>query len=139
MTYALSTTVHRPFDDVVTATRSALSANGFGVLTEIDLAATLREKLGAQVEVAPQVILGACRPPLALQALQAEPSVGLLLPCNVVVCSTDAGTVVEAVDPATMVELTGNPALQPVADDARQRLDAALASLTTAPPTPLHR
>ena len=138
MSYALSTTVPRPFDEVVTSTRSALSDNGFGVLTEIDLAATLREKLGADVEVAPQVVLGACRPSLALQALQAEPSVGLLLPCNLVVRVTDAGTVVEAVDPATMVELAANPALQPVADDARQRLAAALASLTTHTTTPGH-
>jgi uncharacterized protein (DUF302 family) len=99
------------------------------VLTEIDIAATLKAKL--DVDVAPQVILGACRPPLAHQALQAEPSVGLLLPCNVVVRSTGpAETVVEAVDPQTMVALTDNPGLQDVADDARTRLDAALASLT---------
>jgi uncharacterized protein (DUF302 family) len=128
-TYALSATVERPFARTVADVRAALADQGFGVLTEIDIAATLKAKL--DVDVAPQVILGACRPPLAHQALQAEPSVGLLLPCNVVVRSTGpAETVVEAVDPQTMVALTDNPGLQDVADDARTRLDAALASLT---------
>jgi uncharacterized protein (DUF302 family) len=128
-TYALSVTVERPFGRTVADVRAALADQGFGVLTEIDIAATLKAKL--DVDVPPQVILGACRPPLAHQALQAEPSVGLLLPCNVVVRSTGpAETVVEAVDPQTMVALTDNPGLQDVADDARTRLDAALASLT---------
>lgn len=132
MSYALTATVDRPFEQVLKATREALSEHGFGVLTEIDLAATLKEKIGA--DIAPQVVLGACRPPLALAALQAEPDIGLLLPCNVVVRSLDAGTtVVQAVDPATMVEITANPALQPVADDARQRLAAALAALDALP------
>jgi uncharacterized protein (DUF302 family) len=129
MTYALSTTVDLRFDDALAATREALADNGFGVLTEIDLAATLKQKIDA--DIAPQVILGACRPPLALAALQAEPGIGLLLPCNVVVRADESGTTtVEALDPATMVELTANPGLQPVADDARARLEAALASLT---------
>ena len=133
MTYALSTMVEKPFDQALAATRQALADNGFGVLTEIDLAATLKDKIGA--DIAPQVILGACRPPLALAALQAEPGVGLLLPCNVVVRANETGTTtIEAVDPATMVELTSNPALQPVADDARQRLTSALASLAGAGP-----
>ena len=89
----------------------------------------MKAKLDA--ELAPQVILGACRPPLALAALQAEPSIGLLLPCNVVVRSTDdQTTVVEALDPRTMVDLTVNPDLRPVADDATSRLTAALDSLT---------
>jgi uncharacterized protein (DUF302 family) len=129
MTYALSTTVDLRFDDALAATREALADNGFGVLTEIDLAATLKQKIDA--DIAPQVILGACRPPLALAALQAEPGIGLLLPCNVVVRADESGTTtVEALDPATMLELTANPALKPVADDARARLEAALASLT---------
>lgn len=98
------------------------------MVTEIDLAATLKEKL--DVDVAPQVVLGACNPPLAHRALQAEESIGLLLPCNVVVPAADEHrTVVEALDPLTMVEVTGDPALRPVADDAGRRLRAALTSL----------
>ena len=130
MTYALSTTVGRPFADALDATRSALSEQGFGILSEIDLAATLKEKLDA--DIAPQVILGACRPPLAHAALEAEPSIGLLLPCNVVVRAVDDdSTLVEAMDPEVMVTLTGNQTLSDVAADARGRLTAALAALTT--------
>jgi uncharacterized protein (DUF302 family) len=129
MGYALSTTVERDFAEVVEATRVALAAEGFGVLTEIDMKATLKAKIDADIE--PQVILGACRPPLAFAALQAEPSIGLLLPCNVVVRSVGDGRVaVEAMDPEVMVELTDNPALAEVATDARARLSAALDSLT---------
>ncbi len=128
MNYALRTTVKQPYDAVVTEVRSALDAQGFGILTEIDISATMKDKLDA--DVPRQVILGACRPPLALAALQAEPSIGLLLPCNVVVRALDASTTaVEAVDPQTMVSLTGNPALQAVADEAAQRLADALDSL----------
>ena len=129
MGYALSTTVDRPFEQTLGAVREALRQQGFGVLTEIDLKATLKAKLDVDVE--PQVILGACRPPLAHAALQAEPSVGLLLPCNVVVRASGAeSTVVEALDPATMVDLTGNEALSDVATDAKGRLQAALEALT---------
>jgi len=125
MGYALSTTVDRPFDDTVEAVRAALQDQGFGVLTEIDLKATLKAKLDVDIE--PQVILGACRPPLAHAALQAEPSIGLLLPCNVVVRSAGTDrTVVEALDPDTMVELTGNEKLGEVATDAGARLRSAL-------------
>lgn len=128
MGYALSTTVDRPFEQTLEAVREALQQQGFGVLTEIDLKATLKAKLDVDVE--PQVILGACRPPLAHAALQAEPSVGLLLPCNVVVRASGAeSTVVEALDPATMVDLTGNEALSDVATDAKARLQAALEAL----------
>lgn len=127
--YALSTTVARPYGETVEAVRTALGEQGFGVLTEIDLAATLKNKL--DVDLPPQVILGACRPPLAHQALQAEPSVGLLLPCNVVVRSLEEHrTLVEAVDPATMVTMTDNEDLKPVADEAARRLTAALESLS---------
>ncbi|HET7534135.1 MAG TPA: DUF302 domain-containing protein [Nocardioidaceae bacterium] len=128
MSYALSTTVRAPYDDTVEAVREALGEQGFGVLTEIDIKATLKKKL--DVDVPAQVILGACRPPLAHAALQAEPSIGLLLPCNVVVRETADGTVVEAIDPQTMVAMTDNERLQPVADEAKERLEKALASLS---------
>lgn len=129
MSYAISTTIDQPYDTVVAQVRTALGDQGFGILTEIDIKATLKEKMDA--DVPPQVILGACRPPLALAALQAEPSIGLLLPCNVVVRSIgEQTTVVEAVDPQTMVSMTDNPTLQGVADEAAQRLTAALDSLT---------
>ncbi len=135
MTYALTTTVPSPFETTLDAVREALTEQGFGVLTEIDLAATLKEKIGEQI--APQTILGACRPPLAHAAVVAEPSVGLLLPCNVAVRSTDDGddasTIVEALDPAIMVEVTANPGLGEVARDARERLVAALGSLGGTP------
>jgi uncharacterized protein (DUF302 family) len=130
MTYAISTTVHQPYDAVVDQVRDALAAQGFGILTEIDIQATMKAKLDADVPA--QVILGACRPPLALAALQAEPTIGLLLPCNVVVRALDASsTAVAAVDPQTMVSMTDNPALQGVADDATRRLTAALNGLGT--------
>lgn len=129
MSYALTATLDLPFGAAVDRVRTALAAQGFGVLTEIDLQATLRAKLG--VEVPQHVILGACNPPLAHAALQAEPSIGLLLPCNVVVRTAgDGTTLVEAVDPQTMVALTGNAALQDVANDASRRLAAALSDLT---------
>lgn len=127
MNYGTSITVDLPFDEAVAATRTALAGQGFGVLTEIDVQATMKAKLDADVE--PQLILGACNPHLAHQALQAEPDIGLLLPCNVVVRQTGTTTIVSALDPQLMVTLPGNPALQPVADDAAQRLGAALASL----------
>lgn len=132
MSYAISTTVDQPYDAVVTQVRAALDDQGFGILTEIDVKATMKAKLDADVPA--QVILGACRPPLALAAPQAEPSIGLLLPCNVVVRALDASTTaVEAIDPQTMVSMTGNSALQAVADDAARRLTVALDSLNDAP------
>jgi len=128
MDYTLSTTVERPYDETVAATRAALGDQGFGILTEIDLAATLKAKL--DVDVAPQVILGACRPPLAYQALQIDPSIAAVLPCNVVVRSLGAtSTLVEAFDPDAMMGMAGNDALDPVGADAKQRLTAALAAL----------
>ena len=130
MSYALSTTTGLPFADAVDAVRVALAAQGFGVITEIDLAATLKAKL--DVEIAPQVILGACSPVLANEALAPEPTIGLLLPCNVVVrTADDGGTVVEAVDPEVLVRLSGNDALQRVAGDAGGRLRAALDAVST--------
>lgn len=128
MQYALTTTVEAPFTEALEATREALSEQGFGVLTEIDLAATLKAKVDADIE--PHVILGACRPQLAEQAVAREASIGLLLPCNVVVrAEGDNRTVVETVDPEVLVSVTQNEQLTEVAQDARTRLDAALADL----------
>lgn len=128
-TYAMTTTVPASYDRTVAATREALAQQGFGVLTEIDVRAVMRAKLA--VDVAPQIILGACRPPLAHAALQAEPGIGLLLPCNVVVRSIgDDVTLVEAMDPDIMVTMTGNPQLSVIAAEARTRLSAALAMLS---------
>lgn len=130
--YTLGTTVHRPYEDTVEAVRAQLAEVGFGLLTEIDLQATLKAKL--DVDVAPQVILGACRPQLAHQALQADPSIAALLPCNVVVRALDdTTTTVEAFDPDAMTSFAGasgaSEALRTIATDARERLTTALAAL----------
>jgi uncharacterized protein (DUF302 family) len=127
-TYTLSATIARPYAEVLDATRSALADQGFGILTEIDLAATMKAKL--DVDLPPQVILGACRPPLAYQAIQVDPSIAAVLPCNVVVRSVDASTtIVEAFDPDAMMGLADSDALDEVAADAKQRLTAALDAL----------
>ncbi|MFH9728392.1 DUF302 domain-containing protein [Streptomyces sp. NPDC017254] len=115
------------FEATVEAVRRALGEQGFGILTEIDVQATLKAKLDHDME--PYLILGACNPPLARQALDADRSVGLLLPCNVVVRTDGDQVIVQAIDPSTMVALTGVDAMTPVADEATRRLDAALASL----------
>lgn len=126
--YTLATTMRRPYDAAVAAVREALAEQGFGILTEIDIRATLAAKLG--VDVAPQVILGACRPPLAHRALEIDPSIATVLPCNVVVRALDdETTIVEAFDPHAMTALAG-PDLRPVADEAHSLLTAALAALT---------
>jgi uncharacterized protein (DUF302 family) len=126
--FTLTTTLAQPYDTAVEAVRAALGEQGFGILTEIDLKATLKTKL--DVDVAPQVILGACRPALAYEALLAEPSIAAVLPCNVVVRALDEKhTIVEAFDPDAMMGLADNDALITVAADAKQRLTAALAAL----------
>lgn len=127
--YTIRITTKRPYDDAVVAVREQLAEQGFGVLTEIDLKVTLKAKLDVDLE--PQIILGACRPPLAYQALQAEPSIAALLPCNVVVRAEGDTTVVEAFDPAVMTSFVAEPsdALRAVSEDARTRLAAALAAL----------
>lgn len=127
--YGIRTVVDLPFAEAVERTKSALSEQGFGVLSEIDLQAKLREKVG--VDVAKYLILGACNPPLAYRAMQTEPEIGLLLPCNVIVYEgTDGKTVVAAVDPAAMMAVVaGNPVIAEVSEDARRRLTAVIDSL----------
>lgn len=127
--YTMAVTLDRPYDDVVSRVKDALADQGFGVLTEIDVRATMRAKLG--IDVPDQVILGACRPELAHRALGTAPSIAALLPCNVTVRTTDAGTVVEAVDPAVMSRLEDSAEIGAVATEARSRLSAALRALAT--------
>ena len=125
--YGLRKATTLTYDAAVSAVRDALKSQGFGVLTEIDMQAAIKEKLGEDID--PQVILGACNPPLAFRALTAEPSIGLLLPCNVVVRVQDGETLVEAMDPKAALGIVDNPAVTAVAHEARQRLAAALESL----------
>jgi uncharacterized protein (DUF302 family) len=127
VSYGTQVTLDAPFGEAVGRVRAALARQGFGVLTEIDVTATMQAKLGEQME--DYVILGACNPPFAHQALGIDRSLGLLLPCNVVVRAADGETVVEALDPQVMVTLTGRPELKPVADEVTRRLAAALAEL----------
>jgi uncharacterized protein (DUF302 family) len=120
-----------PLDEALQRARTALADQGFGILTEIDVAATLRTKLG--VEVAPQVILGACNAPLAREGLRIEPDLGLLLPCNVVVrVDQDGTTLVSALDPELLVSIPGRPELAPIAAEAKTRLQTALATIAAA-------
>jgi uncharacterized protein (DUF302 family) len=122
--YGHTVSTQLDFDEAVARTREALSEQGFGVLTEIDVQATLKSKLDLDME--PYLILGACNPQLAHQALDVERDIGLLLPCNVVVRRDGDRTLVQALDPQVMVSLPDRPELQPVADDAGARLQAAL-------------
>lgn len=127
--YGIRTKVMLPHGEALARTKEALQAEGFGVLSEIDMAETLKEKLG--VDYKRYVILGACNPPLAYKALQAEPEVGLLLPCNVIVYDAgEGGTVVSAVDPDSMLGIVGdNAAMAEVARDARARLERVIAAV----------
>ena len=127
MDYGITVRTHLPFAEAVTRVRQALKDQGFGVLTEIDVQATLRDKLGQDME--DYLILGACNPPLAHRALDADRRIGLLLPCNVVVRTEGAETIVEALNPEVMAEVAGQPSLKPVADEASSRIRAALDSL----------
>ncbi|WP_353510551.1 DUF302 domain-containing protein [Intrasporangium sp.] len=131
MDHAITVTTGLSFEDALQATRERLSDEGFGILTEIDLAATLKAKIGA--DVPPQVILGACRPPLAHAAIQAEPSIGVFLPCNVVVRVDDRGrTLVEAMNPEFMTQIGAGAALVEVAADAKARITRALDAVAAA-------
>jgi uncharacterized protein (DUF302 family) len=122
--YTLTSTTPTPFAETVERVRAELQAEGFGVLCEIDVQATLKEKLGVDGE--PYLILGACNPPLAHHALEAEPDLGALLPCNVVVYERGGQTTVSAVDAERMLSIVGNDALMPIAADVRQRLGAVV-------------
>ncbi|MHA7155364.1 DUF302 domain-containing protein [Arthrobacter sp. TMN-50] len=137
MTYTHSIVVSAAYEEAVQKTREALAEQGFGILSEIDVRATFETKLGAEAGqgLGDYVILGACNPQLASRALAAEPDLGALLPCNVVVRrGPDATqTTIQAIDPQTMVQLSDSPAVQEVANDADTRLRAALTSLEVNP------
>ncbi|HMS75427.1 DUF302 domain-containing protein [Gordonia sp. (in: high G+C Gram-positive bacteria)] len=125
--FTLARTLDLPYAQAVTQVRDGLAGVGFGVLTEIDIAATLKTKL--DVDVAPKIILGACRPQLAHQALQADPRVATLLPCNVVVSADGDGSLVEIMDPGVMPAFTGTAELEVVATEARTLLASMLDNL----------
>ena len=127
MDFGMTVRTDAPFAQVVGQVRRALAEQGFGVLTEIDVRATLHAKLGEDME--DYLILGACNPLLAHRALAQDRQIGLLLPCNVVVRTSGRETLVEALDPMTMVEITGQETLGPIAAEAASRLRAALASI----------
>lgn len=130
MEYWIRVVTDTQFAAAVSEVRAALAAQGFGVLTEIDVRSTMRAKL--DVELEDYLILGACNPPLAHQALERDRRIGLLLPCNVVVRTQDGKTIVEALDPLTMVQVTRDDTLKPVAQEAASRLRAALADVAGA-------
>jgi uncharacterized protein (DUF302 family) len=122
---ALAAETNRPFDETVARTREALAAEGFGVLTEIDFAATMKKKLDK--DVPPYVILGACHPPSAFEAFSAAPEVGVLLPCNVTVSVEKGKTVVRAMNPLSVLGLIESPGLADVGADVFARLSRAVA------------
>ena len=122
--YTLTSTTSLTFVEAVERVRTELKNEGFGVLCEIDVAATLKERLGVERE--PYLILGACNPPLAHQALTEEPDLGVLLPCNVVASERDGETTISAVDAERMLSIVGNDALAPIAAEVRQRLAAVV-------------
>ncbi|MGH2935459.1 MAG: DUF302 domain-containing protein [Gaiellaceae bacterium] len=129
MTYTLAGETDLSFADAVTRVRDELKAEGFGVLCEIDVQATLREKLGVDEE--PYTILGACNPPLAHRALQEEPELGTLLPCNVVVFRRGGRTHISAIDAERMLSIVGNDGLAPVAGAVREKLAAVVERATS--------
>jgi uncharacterized protein (DUF302 family) len=126
--YSMATRLKSGFDETRQRTTEALAKQGFGILSEIDVAATMKKKLG--VDFRPYVILGACNPPLAHQALEAERDLGLLMPCNVVIYTNDDGTcTVAAVDPVVQFSKVQNPMVEPVANEVRNRLIQVLEHL----------
>jgi uncharacterized protein (DUF302 family) len=126
--YGISITTPLPYLEAVARVKEELAKEGFGVLSEIDIAATLKKKL--DVDLPPYIILGACNPPLAHRAIQAEPEIGLLLPCNVVVREgADGRCIVSAMDPAEALALSENEELAPLAGDVRSRLVRVLEAM----------
>lgn len=125
--YTFATRLPGSVEDVRSRVEAALKAEGFGVLTVIDVQATMRSRLG--VEWPPFLILGACNPPLAHRALEADPSVGALLPCNVVLRADGTETIVEAMDPLAVLGIVEDPAIRPIAEEAKARLERAIATL----------
>ena len=125
--YGFGTTVPVSYEEAVQRVRDALKAEGFGVITEIDMRQVLREKLGIEKE--PYLILGACNPTLAARALELEPGIGLLLPCNVVVRASDAGSRVEVADPQTLLGQLGNEQLAAIAEQTKNRLQRVVAAV----------
>lgn len=130
LTFTLATTVELSYADAVAAAKAALADEGFGVLCEIDVQATLKAKLDIDGE--PYVILGACNPPLAHQALTAEPEIGALLPCNVIVYVRDAVTHVSAIDADRMLSIVGRDDLEPIAQEVRTRLQRVIKAVEQA-------
>jgi uncharacterized protein (DUF302 family) len=127
--YGFGVRVNLPYAQAIESVKAALKDQGFGVLTEIDVKRTMKEK--RQVDFRPYIILGACNPVLAQRALEAELDLGLLLPCNVVVYEHDGGSVVEAMDPEPVLGMIGNPKLDPIAREVKQRLEKALDQVAT--------
>ncbi|MDX1619660.1 MAG: DUF302 domain-containing protein [Nitriliruptorales bacterium] len=128
--YTLTVTLDAPLDEAEPRVREALGDEGFGILSEIDVQATLQEKLGE--DVGGYKILGACNPPLARKAIAADADIGALLPCNVLLrANSSGGTDVAAADPQEMLSLAGNDDLQGIAQDARERIVRALESLSS--------
>lgn len=128
MEYGKTIGLDLSFDEAVPQVKAAFKEQGFGILTEIDVKATLKEKIGADVDS--YIILGACNPELARRALEIEPLIGLLLPCNVVVRQAEGKVMVHALDPALMASIPNRPELQGVADEAGIRVSKALETLT---------
>jgi uncharacterized protein (DUF302 family) len=125
--YALSIEMDLPYEQAIERVMAALKEQGFGVLTEIDVKKTLKEKL--DVDFRKYVILGACNPPLAYEAFTNQLDIGLLLPCNVIVYEKDSGSMVSMLDPLAMLGFVKNPALDSVANEARRRLELAINNL----------
>jgi len=125
--YVFGKTVNLKFPEAITRVTEALAKEGFGVLTEIDVAATLKKKLG--LDMPPYRILGACNPQFAHQAIEFEPQIGALLPCNVVVREEGGKTRVEMMDPRAVLQLVGRPEIAEIAGEVRTRLERVLASL----------